>query len=387
MVSRDTVVELNFVAVFSSVKMTSPLSLVHISKGELYALSPADFVTALRHTFVSYIGRPHITRLRAAEQTFWAITTYAAQEKFPLDSALGKIHQVLRDVDFDDEYDIFDCIEVELADYIEAVDEQGQWDMSSNLSPNLLKLFEKTRKSDLPSIADWTAPSEPGLGNSVRLVETNFQFRNTKLTVDQLLNLKPKEFVEAARDTFSISYGVSNPSRRLFESKLALLSVKSYLQQTDPNDIREFSQLTNVVEAIDENELEEEEDVYEYMDIVGEYLEALDRTDDTDTYNIGDNLSANLLSLFRKDTEVVSSRTYDWAPPTTFGLGNSKPIVKVNKLNNGNLFSEYEVVEFVDETEEDDSDDSDDSDYDEVCLNDLNRLHDAQRVLSLGRRG
>lgn len=344
--------------------MPSTASLAHISTGELYALTPSDFVTALRHTFISNIGKPHVSRLRAAEQTYWAITTYAAQKKFPLDSALGKIGQLLRDIDFDEDYDIFDCIEVELADYIEAVDEQGHWEISNNLSPNLLNLFEKTRKNDLPSVSDWAAPSQHGLGNSSKLVETNFQLHNRKLSVNQLLSLKPSEFMEAARDTFSISYNILDPSRRLLESKLALLSVKSYLQQPDHNDIRELSQLTNVIEAIDENELDDEEDVYEYMDIIGECLEALDRTDDADTYNIGDNLSANLLALFRKDSNTAGPKvSSDWAAPRISGLGNSKPIVKVNKLNNGNLFSEYEVVEFVDETEDDDSDDSD---YDEV---------------------
>lgn len=347
--------------------MTAALSLSHITTGELYALSPSDFVTALRNTFAINIGRSNVSRLHAAEKTYWAITTYTAQKKFPPESALGKIGQLLLELDFDDDYDIFDSIEVDLADYIEAVDEQGEWDLTSNLSPNLLQLFDKSRKEDMPSVSDWTAPSQSGLGNSDKLIDTNFQFRNAKLSVDQLLNLEPSEFVEAARDTFSISYSLLDPSQRLSESKIALYSVKSYLQQPARKDIPEFSQLSNVLGNIDEENLGEEDDVYEYMDFIGEYLEALDRTDDVDTYNIGDNLSANLLALFRKDDRVKESAPVDWKPPTSSGLGNSKPIVRVNKLNNGNLFSEYEIVEIDEETEEDDSDDSDDSDYEEVC--------------------
>jgi hypothetical protein len=214
-------------------------------------------------------------------------------------------------------------------------------------------------------------------------METNFQFENSKLTVDGLYALHPFQFIEAARDTFSKVLSEANPALRFQESKMTYLSVKSYVSQADHRETDQFNALAEALEnAVDDDDLDED-DVYDYMDTIGEYLEALERVDDVDTYDMGMNLSANLLALFSKTKAAVDVQNDDqpasqevWVAPSSYGLDNSRPIIKFNKDTNfnGNFFGNYEVVSFDEinddneggsDEDDEDWDEDDDDDYDE----------------------
>jgi hypothetical protein len=94
--------------------------------------------------------------------------------RFGPDSAMGRLTQIITrfdDIDDDDIGDndvvmfmriIFEFFRSVTAEDISNVE---NWELTTNMSPNLLGLFGRP-KSDVKVDTDWEAPDKPGLGNS-----------------------------------------------------------------------------------------------------------------------------------------------------------------------------------------------------------------------------
>jgi hypothetical protein len=136
------------------------------------------------------------------------------------------------------------------------------------------------------------------------------------------------------------------------------------------NEKSVFGLLAETLQNTDDDNFDEE-----VWDVIGEYLDDLDDAIEdldnmnADSYEIMDNMSSNLKSLFGQTqlmsyTTEANTTTEAWVPPSASGLGNSKPIVKF-KSGANSLFDSYEVIDFEDLEDDDDDDDDDEEDYDE----------------------
>lgn len=356
--------------------------LFNLKTAELLKLSHEEFVDCIKEVYFLNYDLSYGERAGDAQRTMTCMKVYLFQKRFPSSSPMGTLGQLLRGFEIEGEGDVFDFI-YDASEYLESledIDDEGKWKMTDNLSPNLLKLFGKAAASDLPSVDDWRAPIVHGLGNSKRLMDTNLVLGDKKLTIDELFALSTSDFINAARETFSLNNLNTNPDQRIYENTVTFLSVKSYiLNHASKNANSVFSHMAEYLREIDDEKLDED-DIFDYMDALGDYFDDLeDLIDDLnmpndEQYTIQNNMSSNLMALFGKsngpaleavdETNPFSSKP--WVAPSAAGLENSRPIVKI-KQGATNLFDSYEVIDFDDFVEPQDEDGADDDeDYDEV---------------------
>ena len=351
-----------------------------LKTAELLRLSHEDFIDCIREVYFYHCDLSFEERAADAQRLMTCMEVYLFQKRFSPSSPMGILGQLLRGFAIEGEGDVFDFI-FDASEYLESledIDDEGKWKMTDNLSPNLLKLFGKAVTSELPSIDDWRAPIVHGLGNSKRLMDTNLVLGGKKLTIDELFSLSTSEFINAARETFTLNNSNLNPDQRTYENTVTFLSVKSYILKhasKNPNSI--FSHMAEHLREVDDEALDED-DIFDYMDAIGDYFDDLDDLIDDlnkpndEQYTIQNNMSSNLMALFGKsngpaleavdETNPFSSNP--WVAPSASGLENSRPIVKI-KQGATNLFDSYEVIDFDDFVEPQDEDDEDE-DYDEV---------------------
>ena len=356
--------------------------LLSLKTAELLKLSHEEFIDCIREIYFVNCNLSDEERAEDAKRTLTCMKVYLSQKRFTASSPLGILGQLLQGFELEGEGDVFDFID-DAGEYLESledIDDDGKWKMTDNLSPNLLKLFGKAAASDLPSIDDWKAPIIHGLGNSKKLMDTNLVLGDKKLTVDELFALSTSEFLNAARETFTLNNANTNPDQRIYENTVTFLSVKSYvLNDAEKNASSVFSNMAEHFREIDDEQLDED-DIFDYMDAIGDYFDDLDDLVDDlnkpndEQYTIQNNMSSNLMALFGKssgpaleavdETNPFSSKP--WVAPRAAGLENSRPIVRM-KQGATNLFDSYEVIDFDDFVEqEDDDDDEDEDDFDEV---------------------
>jgi len=94
-----------------------------------------------------------------------------------------------------------------------------------------------------------------------------------------------------------------------------------------------------------------------------EIMESFNDTE-TDDWNITENMSPNLLSLFNKTSSASSDNTTatsTWVKPAYHGLENSLPIVFVNQGNKNNIINYNNIIGDDDDDDDDEYDDDDDT--------------------------
>jgi hypothetical protein len=192
-------------------------SLLDLKPEELERLEPQEFVDHVRELFAYNSNLPVTQRRSDADRTLESMLAYTSHPRFAKLSPIGVLFVLMKGYENTDESDVFDFIE-EAGEYLESIenhDENGRWNMTDNLSPELLKLFGKAQSTELIP-KDWQAPAIHGLANSKPLMETNFYRNETQLTVDELYALNPAEFVSIARDTFALNSALVDDEVKLF---------------------------------------------------------------------------------------------------------------------------------------------------------------------------
>lgn len=157
-------------------------------------------------------------------------------------------------------------------------------------------------------------------------------------------NMRPGEFVKAARDIFSVNKEIMSFYERVEEDKFAVQNVKEYVTDMPFNPDSALGVLSAALDNIDDVDNIEDDDVLDYANTISEYFdefpddEELD-VDDAD-WTMRANLSSNLRRMFGLEDSPYDGGSSDWVAPATSGMGNSEPIIKTvknqNELNSNN---------------------------------------------------
>lgn len=144
--------------------------------------------------------------------------------------------------------------------------------------------------------------------------------------------MTPRTFIEAARDIFAQNQ--TSDHRRASNLELTADMIE-YIERTDYKRNSAFDQLRTVLDNFSET-ASTADDANEYSDLFYEYLNELSGMEGDlveDEWVMQGNLSSNLRALFGLADNLHSddSSMQDWTPPSFAGLGNSEPIVNINR--------------------------------------------------------
>ena len=251
-------------------------------------------------------------------------------------SAIAIFNDSIREFDLDDEgltdedyVDYIDTIYDILAEVENNRFEDVHYEIKTNMSPNLLRLFgrkEGFEKAPVP--ADWERPKTYGLGNSAPIIPDLFK------------NLTLKKFVKHVKVQLGKLSSYDGPKRERHAIS-TFQSVKSYVEDAYATGLfGEESAIANLKEAMemisDDSQDLDDDDIEECVQLIREYIDDIevDFVNDAD-YEMPENISANLKRLFGHDGSAKGGTAVDWKPPSTHGLGNSDPIIRPKHTNGG----------------------------------------------------
>jgi hypothetical protein len=157
-------------------------------------------------------------------------------------------------------------------------------------------------------------------------------------------NLRPKDFVIAARDSFSLNCRIVQDERRIPADIKTILGIQEYLQSRR-SSFRNESAMGTLYEAFDDFDIDldfDDDEILDYADTLADYFDALvnEGVDPAvDGWEISTAMSANLLQLFSKETEEIPRLSSDWEPPKAYGLRNCEP--RIEKKAEAKSFASY----------------------------------------------
>ena len=251
-------------------------------------------------------------------------------------SAFNLISNALNEFDPEDEgltdEDYIDYIDTihDILDEIEKNNyEDTKYQIKSNMSPNLLRLFGRKEGFEPPALPDnWERPKTYGLSNSAPIIPNLFK------------DLTLRKFVKAVKVQVAKIAACSGQARQSV-SRSTFQSVKTYVKDAYATGLfGEESAIANLKEAMemisDDSQDLDDDDIEECIQLIREYIDEIevDFVNDAD-YEMPENISANLKRLFGYTGGAASNQApTDWKPPSTYGLGNSAPIIPPKKSGN-----------------------------------------------------
>ena len=290
--------------------------------------------------------------------------------RFGIDSAMGRLTRLILVFFEEDEVTDMDVllfmrIIKEFFRNITAKDlkQADEWEMSSNMSPNLVALFSGNAKSiPVNSNVDWIAPAKPGLDNSARLI-ANSQTRHgskayldskamvlnsvdssvgTDLAkVDNAIQDSLTEFEVDGKDVSDNSYDKNEFKSDTADAKNIEAIGEDEEEENDFKHESESRENNNVdADAADDNNVEDDTNGNANNDDANDNAnnneeedddEDYDEDDDDEDYDYGDdddeeggelniaNMSVNLMRALGMDTTGMEVET-DWKPPDVTGI-------------------------------------------------------------------
>jgi len=197
---------------------------------------------------------------------------------------------------------------------------------------------------------------------TIGVLEDNFNIldENIRYPKDVMMIIDIIEYIN--------TYSVSNLNdKSLYDLFNELVEIKGLIINKINKLTRNENQYRNIIDRIKGLSYD---DLFILSDLCYNHLyEIMEGFKDTETddWNITENMSPNLLSLFNKTPSVsndTATVTSDWSTPAYHGLENSLPIIFVNQGNkNYNVFN-YNNNIGGDADDDDDDDDDDTASYD-----------------------
>lgn len=309
----------------------------------------------------------------------------------PFPDKLSEVISTYNDEDVD--YDDLDEFSDAMTDFFEQLlvgaetlsGDDDNWKMPDNMSPQLLKLFNKSTnlvKDNIDSVPvdDWKAPTSHGLANSAPIIPTNENIRGsysdmkgnntgisyksggnnldkhagsydkqeTKTTnADSFYNAQSKMTNSMANTSELQTKKVSIDDKDKYDEKgidnkpkffnAGIINMNKNLIDKTGQDVKRVYTVDSEPDYLNNNEDykrneddEEEENDEEYDEEDDEDANYPDEDEDDDAYFekrfANSNISANLMSSVGLDTSRVDTTT-DWTPPARAGLDNSSRLV------------------------------------------------------------
>ena len=193
---------------------------------------------------------------------------------------------------------------------------------------------------------------------TIGVLEDNFNIldENIRYPKDVMMIIDIIEYIN--------TYSVSNLNdKSLYDLFSELVEIKGLMINKINKLTRNENQYRNIIDRIKGLSYD---DLFILSDLCYNHLyEIMEGFNDTETddWNITENMSPNLLSLFNKTSSVsndTATVTSNWSTPAYHGLENSLPIIFVNQGNkNYNVFNYNNNI--GDDADDDDDDDDDDT--------------------------
>ena len=195
---------------------------------------------------------------------------------------------------------------------------------------------------------------------TIGVLEDNFNIldENIRYPKDVMMIIDIIEYIN--------TYSVSNLNdKSLYDLFTELVEIKGLMINKINKLTRNENLYRNIIDRIKGLSYD---DLFILSDLCYNHLyEIMESFNDTETddWNITENMSPNLLSLFNKTSSASSdttTATSTWSKPAYHGLENSLPIIFVNQGNkNNNVFNYNNNIG----GDDNDNDDDDDDDYDD----------------------
>lgn len=272
-------------------------------------MSPAQFLKAAKKAVTKAKRAPSKCRILLIALLNWVDDNPI---KFGVETAMGRLTELILRFDEDDDVDGDDILTFMgiIRDFFTTITPKDitnmeNWEVSANMSPNLLALFGRPSKagddnkpaephnnrSSFRAIDSWKAPSKWGLGNSAPIfvsAKSAAQYTTSQRDIRDDDDDKP------AKSNMTSPHAVSDPSPAAAESKIESSESVSSINRYDCKSAKG---------SVDDEDDDDEED------------------EDGSESELpkGMNMSLNLMRALGLDTTGMECET-DWKPPSDIGI-------------------------------------------------------------------